>query len=148
VPPAIPSRSSGDGDKGRVPAAIPGRLGSPLDAVEPVGSVEVPEMAETHPVASQRAGRRSPRKWTEDDDSELRRIFDRGGTQADACREMDRPSSLISRKWATLLEERANRTLPPLEQVRQAGEMLEAGRPVAEVTAILTNRPPHEGSGT
>jgi hypothetical protein len=48
--------------------------------------------------------RRPPRPWTEVDDAELRRIFDQGGTQADACREMDRPSSVISPKWWKLAE--------------------------------------------
>jgi hypothetical protein len=50
--------------------------------------------------------RRPPRPWTEADDAELRRIFDQGGTQADACREMDRPSSVISPKWWKLVEEK------------------------------------------
>jgi hypothetical protein len=123
--------------------AIPEPAGRALDAVEPVGGVKVPEMAETHPGASQRPGRRSPRKWTDADDAELRRIFDRGDTRADACREMDRPNSVISRKWATLLEERANRTLPSIELVRQADEMLKAGRPTAEISEALS---PKEGT--
>jgi len=50
--------------------------------------------------------RRPPRPWTEADDAELRRIFDRGGTQADACREMDRPSGVISGNWWKLAEEK------------------------------------------
>lgn len=49
-------------------------------------------------------GRRSPRPWTDADDAQLRRIFDQGGTQADACRELDRPSSVISPKWWKLAE--------------------------------------------
>jgi hypothetical protein len=135
--PAIPSRSSDDGDKGRVPAAIPSGQRRALDAVEPVGSVEVPEMAETHPGASQPAGRRSPRKWTDADDAELRRIFDRGASRANACREMGRGSSVISPKWAALLQERAEQTLPPIEQVRRVSEMQKAGTPDVEIAAFL-----------
>ena len=50
--------------------------------------------------------RRPPRPWTDADDAELRRIFDQGGTQADACRVMDRPSSVISPKWRKFAEEK------------------------------------------
>jgi hypothetical protein len=39
------------------------------------------------------------RKWTTDDDTALRRISERGGTQADACQELGRPESVISTKW-------------------------------------------------
>ena len=71
--------------------------------------------------------RRPPRPWTEPTMLELRRIFDQGRTQADACREMDRLSSVISPKWWKLAEAK------PAEV--EAGE----GQPhpsIGEMTAI------------
>jgi hypothetical protein len=110
VPPATPGLPSGNGGKGRVPPAISSRQGSALDAVEPAEWVEVPETIETHPGASGAGRQKSPLPWTDADWTELRRIFDRGGNEADACRELGRGSNVISGKWATLLEERARRT--------------------------------------
>jgi hypothetical protein len=139
VPSAIPGLPSGDRVEGRVPAAIPGRLGSPLDAVEPAEWVEVPETIETHPGASGAGRQKSPLPWTDADWTELRRIFDRGGNEADACRELGRGSSVISGKWATLLEERARRTLPSIEKVRQVDEMQKAGRSTDEILESLAH---------
>ena len=82
--------------------------------------------------------RRQPRPWTESDDAELRRIFDQGRTQADACREMDRLSSVISPKWGRLIEEkiaRAEAAALPIELVRQITEMQKAGRSGTEIMA-------------
>src|SRR3954453_22532665 len=91
--------------------------------------------------------RRPPRPWTEADDAELRRIFDQGGTQADACREMDRPSSVISPKWWKLAEAKpaeaeAGEGQPPLtlEQIRQIDAMMQAGRSAEEIVTV-TGRP-------
>lgn len=99
---AIPGRPSGYGDKDRAETAIPGRLGRAPDAVELAEGVEVPAKAEARPRPSVAGRRRSPRPWTDADWIELRRIFDRGGTQAEAERELGRPSSVISRKWREL----------------------------------------------
>lgn len=82
--------------------------------------------------------RRQPRPWTESDDAELRRIFDQGRTQADACREMDRLSSVVSGKWSKLIEEkiaRAEAAALPIELVRQITEMQKAGKSGAEIMA-------------
>jgi hypothetical protein len=91
--------------------------------------------------------RRPPRPWTEADDAELRRIFNQGGTQADACREMDRPSSVISPKWWKLAEAKpaeaeAGEGQPPLtlEQIRQIDAMMQAGRSAEEIVTV-TGRP-------
>jgi hypothetical protein len=84
--------------------------------------------------------RRPPRPWTEADDAELRRIFDQGGTQADACREMDRPSSVISPKWWKLAEAKpamAEAAPMPIEQVRAINEMLQAGRSAEEIMTVV-----------
>jgi hypothetical protein len=149
VVPAIPGRSSGDSDKGRVPAAIPSFQGSAADAVKPAGGAEMPETAKTHLRPSGGAGRRSPRPWTDVDDAELRRIFDRGGTQAEAVREMSRPNSVISRKWAVLLQEQAERTLPPLEKIRRVTEMQKDGTPETEIAEFLKGEPKEpDGQGS
>jgi hypothetical protein len=42
------------------------------------------------------------RKWTEEDFATLRTIAGRGGTQADACRELGRTSSDVNKYWKTL----------------------------------------------
>jgi hypothetical protein len=86
--------------------------------------------------------RRPPRPWTEADDAELRRIFDQGGTQADACREMDRPSSVISPKWWKLAEEKpamaeAGQQHLTIEQVRAINEMLQAGKSAEEIMTVM-----------
>ena len=84
--------------------AIPSRQGSALDAVEPVGGAEVLKTPEALPGASGRLveGRRSRRPWTDADDAELRRIAERGGTQADAARELGRSDGVINEKWKAL----------------------------------------------
>jgi hypothetical protein len=51
-----------------------------------------------------KGGRRSPRPWTNADNATLRLIIDRGGTQAEAAREMDRSDGTISERWRKLLE--------------------------------------------
>jgi hypothetical protein len=84
-----------------------GRQGSALDAFESAEGVEMPEKTEARPRPSVAGRRRSPRPWTDADWIELRRIFDRGGTQAEAERELSRPSSVISRRWRELEQERA-----------------------------------------
>jgi hypothetical protein len=92
----------------QVGAAIPdrqGRQGSALDAVESAEGVKMPEKTEARPRPSVAGRRRSPRPWTDADWIELRRIFDRGGTQAEAERELGRPSSVISRRWRELERE-------------------------------------------
>lgn len=92
-------------EAGLTPPAIPGwqkRQGSTLDAVEPAGGAEMSETPRTHPRASGGAGRRSPRPWTDVDDAELRRIFDQGGTQADAARELGRSDGMINEHWKAL----------------------------------------------
>jgi hypothetical protein len=69
--------------------------------------------------------RRPPRSWTDADDAQLRRIFDQGGTQADACRALDRPSSVISPKWWKLAEAnpaKAEATEPPAEPTGHVDE--------------------------
>jgi hypothetical protein len=84
--------------------------------------------------------RRQPRPWTESDDAELRRIFDQGRTQADACREMDRPNSVISGKWGRLIEEkiaRAEAAALPIELVRQIAAMMDAGKSAAEIMETM-----------
>jgi hypothetical protein len=88
----------------RLESAIPSGQGSAPDAVEPVGSVEVPETAETHPRPSGGTdkGKQSRQKWTDADDDVLRRIAAEGGTQADAARELGRPSSVVNGKWKAL----------------------------------------------
>jgi hypothetical protein len=68
------------------------------------GAVELDEKAdaaETNQGTEPDIGRERQvrRKWTTDDDAVLRRIFERGGTQADACQELGRPESVISIKW-------------------------------------------------
>lgn len=102
--PAIPGRSSGDGGKDRVPPAIPSRQGSALDAIEPAGGAEMPEGTEAHPgsCSGLLAGRRSPRPWTDADDAQLRRVAERGGTQADAARELGRSDGMINEHWKAL----------------------------------------------
>jgi hypothetical protein len=80
------------------------------DTRDTVPQHDLPAVTRTHmprPSSPGASGkRRPPRPWTDADDAELRRIFDQGGTQADACREMDRPSSVISPKWWKLAEEK------------------------------------------
>jgi hypothetical protein len=69
-----------------------------VGAVEPDGEVGSTETDQgTEPDAGRL--RQVRRKWTTDDDAVLRRIFERGGTQADACQELGRPESVISNKW-------------------------------------------------
>jgi hypothetical protein len=90
--------------------------------------------------AAGQARRRQPRPWTESDDAELRRIFDQGRTQADACREMDRPNSVISGKWGRLIEEkiaRAEAAALPIELVRQIDAMMNAGKSAAEIMETM-----------
>jgi hypothetical protein len=92
---------------------------------------------------SGQARRRSPRPWTDADDAELRRLFDQGRTQADARREMGRPSGVISEKWGKLIEEKlalAEQKLMPIEHVRQVSAMQNAGKSAAEIKAWLDQR--------
>jgi hypothetical protein len=155
VPPAIPSLPSGDGDKGRVPAAIPGHLGSPLDAVEPVGGVEVPEMTETHPGASGAVsemdviGEGTRRRFTPTGAAKVEVLLRAGVGDAEIAGMfgMDRGGIRQRRKK---LEAKYGPGLGvlPLELARQAGEMLKAGRPLVEIAETLKNRLPSEGSGT
>jgi hypothetical protein len=49
---------------------------------------------------SDRQQRRRP--WAAEDDTALRRIAAGGGTQADAMKELQRPSSVINLKWKSL----------------------------------------------
>jgi hypothetical protein len=49
---------------------------------------------------SDRQQRRRP--WTDADDAALRRIAAKGGTQADAMRELQRSSGTINQKWQSL----------------------------------------------
>ena len=104
VPPAIPGLPSGDSGKGRMPAAIPSRQGSAADVVKLVEGAEVLETAETHSRASDGAGegKQTRQKWTDADDDVLRRTAAEGGTQADAVRELGRPSSVVNGKWKAL----------------------------------------------
>jgi len=80
------------------------------DTRDTVPQHDLPAVTRTHmprPSSPGASGkRRPPRPWTDADDAELRRIFDQGGTQADACRVMDRPSSVISPKWRKFAEEK------------------------------------------
>jgi hypothetical protein len=68
------------------------------DAVESDGEADAAETDQDTEPDTGRA-RQVRRKWTTDDDAVLRRIFERGGTQADACQELGRPESVISIKW-------------------------------------------------
>jgi hypothetical protein len=84
--------------------------------------------------------KRSPPPWTDADDAELHRIFDQGGTQADACWEMDRPADVIDPKWRDLIEEKvakAEAALMPLEQTRQIDAMMKAGKSGTEIVEAV-----------
>jgi hypothetical protein len=77
--------------------ALEGRArqeGAGTAAVEAVGEpVETPMPVEV---------RQTRRKWTEADFAVLRAIAARGGTQADACRELGRTSSDVNKYWKAL----------------------------------------------
>ena len=84
--------------------------------------------------------KRSPPRWTDADAAELHRIFDQGGTQADACWEMDRPADVIDPKWRDLIEEKvakAEAALMPLEQTRQIDAMMKAGKSGTEIVEAV-----------
>jgi hypothetical protein len=90
--------------------------------------------------SGQVARRRQPRPWTGVDDAELRRIFDQGRSQADACRELDRPNSVISVRWSKLIEEkiaRAEAAALPIELVRQINAMMDDGKSAAEIMETM-----------
>jgi hypothetical protein len=77
--------------------------GVPVDALETLEVMEGPS-----------GGRRPRRPWTDEEDAALVRISGEGGTQADAVRKLQRPSSIINAKWKTLglpVEPRKGRTL-------------------------------------
>ena len=83
------------------PVAIPGdspTRGKPAKAKAAVGS------GKRDRGKTGKGGRRPPRPWTEEDNATLRRIIERGGTQAEAAREMDRSDGTISERWRKLLE--------------------------------------------
>jgi hypothetical protein len=91
-------------EAGRAPPAIPSLQERAADAVEPAGGAEMPETSKTHPRASSGLveGKPSRQRWTDADDDVLRRIAAKGGTQADAVRELGRPSSVVNGKWKAL----------------------------------------------
>jgi hypothetical protein len=72
-----------------------------LDAVKPVEASDIPVPTEPlpEPQQKQQKQRRKNKPWTEADYAVLRRTHDEGRTQADAARELDRPSSEVSVKW-------------------------------------------------
>lgn len=80
----------------------------PVTVPEPaVEAVEKPMTAESTDQADQAedAGeqpRQRRRPWTAEDDAALRAIAERGGTQADAVRELSRPDGIVSEKWRAL----------------------------------------------
>jgi hypothetical protein len=90
---ALEQRVAAIDEAGRVTGDIPSE-----PPAQRTHTPKPPRVAEDKPSGAN-GKRRPPRPWTEADDAELLRIFDQGGTQADACREMNRPSSVISRKW-------------------------------------------------
>lgn len=65
-------------------------------------STEQADQAEVAGEQPQEKPRPRRRPWTAEDDAALRTIAERGGTQADACRELERPDGIVSEKWRAL----------------------------------------------
>lgn len=75
--------------------------GKPVDAVEPaLVAADTPMTPEALPDPPQKRQTRKP--WAEADDAVLRRVHAEGGIQADAARELGRPTSVVNGKWKAL----------------------------------------------
>jgi hypothetical protein len=88
------------------PQTVVEAAGEPLEAGEALELVEAAGEAA--------GGPQKRRKWSETDFSTLRDIAARGGTQADACRELGRTSSDVNKYWKALglpVQPRAGRKL-------------------------------------
>jgi hypothetical protein len=86
--------------------------GVPVDALETLEVMEGPTVV----TEARSGGRQKRRPWTAEEDAAIKRIAGEGGTQADAVRELQRPSSIINVKWRSLglpVEPRKGRKLGP-----------------------------------
>ena len=72
--------------------------GVPVDALETLEVMEGPTVV----TEARSGGRQKRRPWTAEEDAAIKRIAGEGGTQADAVRELQRPSSIINVKWRSL----------------------------------------------